>query len=137
MGTDWFVKVKCPRPKTKVKNSEEHKAACSGCPYAIWDEPEYVAGFMSSMCGVRVGSIGMAASLDDIGKKLSGIERFTKSDGELETKLDILKQIKAHTEEDNWKFEGFTKIETLNHLDLLIDFCSIAKKKGLDILVWA
>jgi len=66
MGTDWFVKVKCPRPDKMISNHEEHIKVCSGCPYAIWKEPEPVAGFMSSMCGVRVGSIGMAVDLDTI-----------------------------------------------------------------------
>ena len=81
IGTDWLVKVKCPRPNKKAKNREEHIKACSGCPYVIWEEPETVAGFMASMCGVRVGSIWMAAELDEVGEKLTGVARFTKQDG--------------------------------------------------------
>jgi DNA polymerase-4 len=45
MGTDWLVKVKCPRPKKKkVINPQDHIEVCSGCPYVIWEKPESVAG---------------------------------------------------------------------------------------------
>lgn len=97
------------RPNKRTNNSEEHINSCSGCPYAICEEPEPVAGFMFSMCGVRVGSIGIAAEPDIIGEKLSGVERFTKNDGDPASKLEILNQIKAYTEKDRWKFEGFSK----------------------------
>ena len=70
MGTDWFVKVNCPQPNKKAHNRDEHIKVCSSCPYAIWEEPEFVAGFLSSMCVVRVGSMGMAAELDEIAAKL-------------------------------------------------------------------
>ena len=53
---------------------------------------------MSSMCGVRVGSIGMAADFDTIAEKLLGIERFTKIESNASFKLRILKQIKSHAE---------------------------------------
>jgi hypothetical protein len=67
--------------------------ACSGCRYAIWERPEMVAGFMRSMCGVRVGSIGMAASLDSIGERLAGAARFTKNQGQVEEKLPVLRLV--------------------------------------------
>ena len=120
-----------------TNNREEHINACSGCPYAIWEEPEPVAGFMFSMCGVRVGNIGMAAELDIIGEKLSGVERFTKNNGDSASKLEILKQIKAYTEKGGWKFEGFSKKETIKHIGLLIEFCGRTKEKELSIRAWA
>ena len=137
IGTDWFVKVKCPRPDTGVENEDEHIKACGGCPYAIWEKPEMVAGFMRSMCGVRVGSISMAASLDSMGEKLTGTARFTKHEGHIEEKLAILKMVKANAENDGWRFGGMPRLETLQQLDLLIRFCERAKAKGLNLWVWA
>jgi len=137
IGTDWFVKVKCPRPNKSGYECEEHVSKCSGCPYAIWNEPEPVSGFMASMCGVRVGSIGMAADLDNIGEELSGIENFTEKLSNPALILEILEQIKSRVEKDDWKFERISKTETLNHLNMLIDFCRRTKAKNLDIRVWA
>jgi hypothetical protein len=137
IGTDWFVKVKCPRPEKGVENEDEHIKACGGCPYAIWEKPELVAGFMRSMCGVRVGSIGMAASLDSMGKKLTGAVGFTNQEGQIEEKLAILKMVKANAENDGWRFGGMTRHDTLQQLDLLIRFCERAKAKGLNLWVWA
>ena len=51
IGTDWFVKVKCPKPNKSANNHVEHIKTCSGCPYVIWGEPEMVAGFMASKFG--------------------------------------------------------------------------------------
>jgi hypothetical protein len=137
IGTDWFVKVKCPKPNNSADSHIEHIKACSGCPYAIWKEPEMVAGFMASMCGVRVGSIGMAAELDEIAAKLSGIERFTKHESTATSKLGILEQVKSYVRKSDWKIEGLTREETSEHLDLLIEFCKTAEAKGLKIWAWA
>ena len=137
IGTDWFVEVKCPRPNKGVGNEDEHIKACTECPYAIWERPEMVAGFMRSMCGVRVGSIGMAASLDSIGERLASAARFSKSQGQIEQKLAILRLVKSHAENDGWRFGGMTKAETHRQLDLLIEFCERANVKGLNVSVWA
>ena len=137
IGTDWFVKVKCPRPDKAATNREQHIQACSGCPYAIWDAPEPVAGFMASMCGVRVGSIGMAADLDDIGERLIGVERFTKTDGHTGFKIRLLKNIRLHAENTGWRITSCDRRETLAHLDRLVEFCTKAEAKGLEIAVWA
>ena len=137
MGTDWFVKAQCPRPNKEAKNEEEHIKECSGCPFVIWEKPESVAGFMSSMCGVRVGSIGMAAELDDIGERLTGIARFTKEETGSSEKLAILEKIKGYTKGNGWTIEGLSQQETLEHLDWLIEFCKRAEKKELAIYAWA
>jgi hypothetical protein len=137
MGTDWFIKAECPRPNKEAKDEEEHIKACSGCPFVIWEKPESVAGFMSSMCGVRVGSIGMAAKLDDIGEELTGIVRFTKQESSPSIKLEILQKIKAYTQEDGWSLPGFSQEETLERLEKLIKFCERAEKKELAIHSWA
>lgn len=137
LETDWFVQVKCPRPDKKVRNQQEHIEACAGCAYAIWEDPQSVAGFMNPMCGVRVGSIGMAAELDTIAEKLIGVERFTKSDSDAAFKLGILKHIRAYGEMNGWRIQGFTKKATLEHLDELIEFCKKAESKGLRISAWA
>jgi hypothetical protein len=101
------------------------------------EKPEMVAGFMASMCGVRVGSIGMAVSLDAIGEKLAGIPRFTKKGGQIDEKLAILNMVKAHVEKEAWRFSGMTEEETLEQIDLLIAFCERAKAKSLNLRVWA
>jgi len=137
IGTDWFVDAKCPRPNKGVQTEAEHIKACAGCPYAIWERPEMVAGFMRSMCGVRVGSIGIAVSLDLIGERLAGVARFTESQGQIEQKLAILRMVKSYAANDGWSFEGMTRQQTLWQLDLLIEFCERASAKGLNIWVWA
>jgi hypothetical protein len=156
MGTDWFIKVECPYPNRESNSREERVKACSGCPYVIWEEPVTMAGFMKSMCGVRVGRIGRAAKLDDIGEELTGIPRFTKEEAApaeklaiLEKirayteeaapaeKLAILEKIRAYTEETRWRLQGFSAQETLEHLERLIEFCKRAEEKDLKISVWA
>ena len=137
MGTDWFIKAECPRPDKEAKDKEEHIKACSRCPFVIWEKPESVAGFMSSMCGVRVGSICMAAALDDMGERLTGIPRFTKKEARPSEQLAILEKIKSCTKQDGWRLQGFSHEETLERLDKLIEFCKRAEKKELSIHTWA
>jgi hypothetical protein len=137
MGTDWFVKVNCPQPDKKANNHDEHIQLCSDCPYAIWEEPESVAGFMSSMCGVRVGSIGIATELDEIVTRLMGVERFSKHESSARIKLGILEQLKSFILNAGWKLAGLTRKETIQHLDRLIEFCKRADAKGLKIWAWA
>ena len=96
-----------------------------------------VAGFMASMCGVRVGSIGIAAELDEIGEKLLGIERFTKTDGTPLSKLRILKEIKSYIEKTGFGISGMNGKITMDKINLLMEFCKIVDKKGLEICVWA
>jgi hypothetical protein len=113
MGTDWFIKAECPHPNEEINSREERIKACSACPFVIWEEPETVAGFMKTMCGVRVGNIGLAAELDAIGEKLTGIPRFTKKQAGPSEKLAILEKIKAYTQEAGWSLPGFSQEETL------------------------
>jgi hypothetical protein len=137
MGTDWFIKAECPHPNSEINTREERVKACLGCPFVIWEEPVTVAGFMKSMCGVRVGSICMAAAIDDMGERLTGIPRFTKKQAGPSEKLAILGKIKACTKEDRWRLQGFSQEEILERLDKLIEFCKRAEEKGLYIVVWA
>lgn len=137
MGTDCFIKVRCPHPHREVRNEEERIRACLSCPYVIWEEPEPVATFWESMCGVRVGSIGMAAELDDIGERVTGIARFTKEETSSSQKLAILEKIRDYTKGNGWSIEGFSPKETLGRLDWLIELCKRAEKKELAIYPWA
>ena len=137
MGTDWFINVECPYPNKEIWTREERVKACLACPFVIWEEPETVAGFMKTMCGVRVGNIGLAAELDAIGEKLTGIPRFTKKQAGPSEKLAILEKIKAYTQEDGWSLPGFSQEETLERLEKLIKFCERAEKKELAIHSWA
>lgn len=137
MGTDCFIKLECPYPNKEIWAREERVKACLGCPFVIWEEPVTVAGFMKSMCGVRVGNIGMAAALDYIGERLTGISRFTKQEAGPSEKLAILEKVEVCTKEDGWRLQGFSQEEILERLDRLIKFCKKAEEKGLTITVWA
>ena len=137
MGTDWLVKVNCGKAVETGKSREEHIKDCKNCPYVIWEEPKTVAGFLQTMCGVRVGNIYRAAELDDIGKDLTGIEYFTKQDSTPSVKKGILKQIKEHAKRTGWSLKGYSTTETIDRLDTLIEFCNRAEEKGLDIWAWA
>ena len=137
MGTDWFIKVECPHPNNEINTREERVNACLGCPFVIWEEPVTVVGFMKTMCGVRVGNIGLAAELDAIGEKLTGISCFTKKQAGPSEKLAILEKIKAYTQEAGWSLPGFSQEETLERLEKLIKFCECAEKKELAIHSWA
>jgi hypothetical protein len=131
MGTDWFIKVECPHPNEEINSREECVKACLGCPFFIWEEPVTVAGFMKSMCGVRVGNIGMAAARDYIGERLTGVPRFTKKEAGPSEKLATLEKIKAYTKQDGWRLQGFSQEEILERLERLIKFCKRAEEKGL------
>ena len=137
MGTDWFIKVECPHPNREINSREERIKACLECPFVIWENPVTVAGFMKSMCGVRVGRISRAAELDDIGEKLTGIPAFTKREATPAEKLAILEKIKAYTKGNGWRLEGFSQQQTLERLDSLIEFCKRAEEKGLAVSAWA
>ena len=137
MGTDWFVKVKCPRPSKKVRTHEEHTTLCGDCPYVIWEKPQSVASFMASMCGVRVGSIGIAGALDSVVESFLGVERFTKLESSASIKLAILKQVKLHAKNTGWRIDGLGLEETLEHLEFLIEFCRRAETKDLWVTAWA
>ena len=135
MGTDWFVKVKCPNSDNKVRDEVEYIELCSRCPNVIWEKPESITGVTSSMCGVRVGTICMASELDAIGERVSGVERFTKEDSDASRKRQILERLRTYAKENGWKFGGLSREETVEHLDTLIEFCRRAESKGLDIRV--
>jgi hypothetical protein len=137
MGTDWFIKGGCPHPNGEINSREERVKACLECPFVIWENPVTVAGFMKSMCGVRVGRIGRAAELDDLGEDLTGIAYFTKENSSPSMKLKILEEIKEYAERNAWSLSGFSPQETMEHLDLLIEFCERAEKKELAIHSWA
>ena len=86
-----------------MKSEEEHIRACSGCPFVILEKAENVAGLMSSMCGVRVGSIGMAAEPDGIGERLTGIPRFTKKEASLTPTLrgEVTVKVEDYAEKES------------------------------------
>ena len=137
MGTDWLIKVNCSKAEEPEKSKEHHIKDCLECPYVIWDKPTTVAGILRTMCGVRVGNIYRAAALDDIGKYLTGIECFTKLDSPPSAKKDILERIKRHAQKTGWSISGFSKGETIEWLDMLIEFCKRVDEKGLAIVAWA
>jgi hypothetical protein len=67
-----------PHPDNEANNEGEIIKNCPGCPYVIWENPENAAIFVSSMCGVYIGSYSMAAELYDLGQKLIGIQGGTE-----------------------------------------------------------
>jgi len=129
MGTDWFVKAKCPARDAGI---EEKRRACERCRYRIWplgsEKGMGVLGGLFSYCGVRVGSVGSVAELDEIGERLTGIRRFTRRNGRenatVEQRLEILKRIK----ESGFEYLG---------LDTLIEFCERCLAKGFEIVSWS
>jgi len=137
MGTDWSIKVSCSKAGEIEKSREEHIKDCIKCPYAIWEEPKTVAGIFQTMCGIRVGNMYRSAELDDIGKELTGINWFTKEESSASSKKDTLEQIQNHTKRTGWSIKGFSTTETIDWLDMLIEFCKRAEQKGLEIHVWA
>ena len=137
MGTDWLIKVKCWKAIEEGKTEEDHIRDCLSCPYVIWEEPKSIAGIMRTMCGVRVGNVYRAAELDDIGKELTGNQDFTKTESKPSVKRDILEQIKNHAKRTGWSIKGFSTTETIDWLDMLIEFCKRVEQKGLEIHVWA
>ena len=137
MGTDWLVKVNCTKAVETAKSQEEHIKDCKNCPYVIWEVPETVAGFCQTMCGVRVGNVYRAAELDGIGKDLTGIEYFTKQEGPASVKKGILEQVRSHARTTGWSIKGFSTAETVEWLNMLIEFCKRAEEKGLDISAWS
>lgn len=137
MGTDWLIKVSCSKAEETRKSKEEHINDCLKCPYAIWEKPTTIGGIFQTMCGVRVGNIYRAAELDDIGEKLTGNPHFTKTESNPSFKRDILEQIKRHAKRTGWGLKGFTTAETVEWLEVLIEFCKRVEKKGLDIWAWA
>jgi hypothetical protein len=137
MGTDWLIKVYCWKGLEKGKTEKDHINDCLNCPYVIWETPKSIAGIMRTMCGVRVGNVYRAAELDDIGKELTGNPYFTKTESKPSLKRDILEQIKNHAKRTGWSIKGFSTTETIDRLDILIEFCKRAEEKGLDIWAWA
>ena len=134
MRTDWFVKVDCPRPRRNISSEEDENERCPNCPYVIWEKPQKVLGFMYSMCGVRVGCI-IDEEIDEIGKKVTGIEKFTKEDSNPALKRNILEKIKAYAKENDWTISCLSQRKTLEHINNLIKFCKRAQAKGLEIWV--
>jgi hypothetical protein len=62
------------------KSADDHIKTCQGCFYGIWEKPEVVAGFMTSMCGERVGCIGTDSHIDTVAENILGVEGFTNLD---------------------------------------------------------
>lgn len=137
MGTDWLVKVRCSKVEEQGKSEQEHIRDCLDCPHVIWEQPKTIAGFLRTMCGVRVGNAYVAAQLDDIGEKLTGIEGFTRKQGSPSLKNGVLEQIKDHAKRTGWSLKGFSYEETIDRIDTLIEFCKRAREKGLDIRAWS
>ncbi len=137
MGTDWLIKIRCWKGMEKGKNEEDHIKECLKCPYVIWETPKGVAGLFRTMCGVRVGNVYRSAELDDIGQKLTGIAQFTKEQSSPSFKKDVLHRIKNYSQMTGWSLEGFSHKETIERLDMLIEFCKRVEQKGLEIHAWA
>lgn len=131
--TNWFANVRCPKTGNNERISEEDIKACSECPHAIWESPQYGIDFMNSMCGVRVGSIETAAEIDTLAENILDLDRFTKKEGSATFKLGMLMQIKSYAENIGWCIQGVSLEETLRLLDHLMEFCKRAEAKGLGI----
>jgi len=62
---------------------------------------------------------------------------FTKSDVvEFDTKLDILRLVKSHAENEGWRFEGMTRQVDFAAIGPAHQFCERCKGKGSMCQVW-
>jgi len=134
MTTEWLIDVDCPRKDNFA--DEEPLTICNKCPYRIWEQPAVAAGLNSAMCSIVLGNKEMIRELDAIAEKLTGTKRFTKQDSSPSSKREVLKKIRAYTNQNRWNISGQSQKQTITRLDMLIEYCKKAEAKGLNIWVW-
>jgi hypothetical protein len=132
MEIEWMAGGKCLQ--TKAKDKAEGLKTCSKCPSAIWGSPVAAGLLKSGMCTIALGESRVAAELDSIAGKLTGIERFATEESSPSDKIAVLDRILEYAKETGWSLAGLTGDDTRNLLEILIEFCKRAEKKGLDIL---
>jgi hypothetical protein len=89
------------------------------------------------MCGDRVGSVGMALKLDAIDDALTGFDWYTKHKSDASEKFYVLRKIRSYALNTLWSIEGVVREQTLNHIEMLIEYCERANVKGLEICPWS
>jgi hypothetical protein len=127
---DWIIEAKCPQKEGMTL--QETVRTCTGCPYKILEFPVSDAGVNKAMCSITLGKL--AQDLDSITFKIAGIKEFTEQKLSPVQRIESLKQIKEYAKEKRWSFAGLSLTQTIDKLDMLIDFCKRAEAKRLNIL---
>ena len=131
MEIDWMTERKCLQ--TKAGNIARKERICMKCPSAIWGSP-VVAGLLNSgLCTISLGESRVATELNSIARKLTGIEGFSTKESRPAGKLAALNRILEYAKETGWSLEGRSPDDTEGHLEMLIEFCKRAEKKGLEV----
>ena len=126
MEIDWVVGLRCPERK-------EEGEQCMKCPDAIWDSTA-VAGLLNSgMCSIFLGKSSVATELNSLARKITGIESFSTMESSSTDKIAVLSRILEYAKETGWSLDGRTQDDTEGLLEMLIEFCKRAEKKGLEI----
>ena len=131
MEIEWLIEGKCPQKKDS--SLDEATRVCTECPYAIWEYPAVAAALNSAMCSVVLGDDHAARELDSLVKRLMSIENFARGECAPSMKRGVLKQIADYARETGWSLEERSSEETMEHLEMLIEFCSRAEEKSLRI----
>jgi len=132
MEIDWIAEGKCLQKK--ARNSGEGLRICSKCASAIWDSPVVAALLNSGMCTISLGESRVATELNSIAKKLTGIEGFATEEISPSGKIAVLNRILEYAKETGWSLEDRTQGDTEDLLEMLIEFCRRAEKKGLEVV---
>ncbi len=125
MEIDWMSGGKCPQRESRLK-------VCLRCASAIWGSPVVAAMLNSGMCTISLGE-GVATELNSVARKLTGIESFSTMESSPADKIAVLNRILGYAKETGWSFEDRTQDDTQGLLEMMIEFCKRAEKKGLDI----
>jgi hypothetical protein len=131
MEIEWVTEEKCLQ--AKARDTGEGLKMCLKCTSAIWESP-VVAGLLNSgMCTISLGESRVATELNSICKKLMGIEGFATRESSPSRKMTVLNRILEYSKETGWTLEDRTQDDTRNLLEMLIEFCRRAEKKGLEV----
>lgn len=128
MEMDWMVSIKC----SGTEEGEDELLKCRS-PNAIWDSPIVAALLNSGICTIFVGQSKVARELNSIAQKLTGIDDFCWKECSPAEKIGVLGEILKHARDTDWGLEDRTQDDTEGHLEMMIEFCKRAEKKGLDI----
>jgi len=131
MEIEWVTEGKCLQ--AKARDAGAGLKICSKCPSAIWDSPAVAAFLNSGMCTISLGESRVATELNSICKKLTGIEGFATRESSPSRKMTVLNRILEYSKQTGWTLEDRTQDDTRNLLEMLIEFCRRAEKKGLEV----
>ena len=131
MNIEWIIEAKCPQKEGMTL--QETVRTCTECPYKIWNHPISALGSNSAMCSITLGQLSQ--DLDSIAYKAACIKEFTRENLSPAERIKILTRIKEYAKKKRWSFAGLSLSQTIDKLDMLIEYCKRAETKGLSIKV--